>query len=264
MASLKKVLLPTQASFLIAKRFRGKINIQRPKKPHFERQLLIDLAKPKYGTPKYLLPDTVLCDRGEKRYAREIDNPFERILANECLNWFNTSKMVIFLHVNAISMEDKMPVFAALNKNNMHLRTYGKKIVSMATTGTRYEAVNHLFTSHQNIIFGQPENVAKMFKIMKKAPQLVIMAGIIQDRLMSKNELLEYSQMQNIDVARSQLCAVLDSAGSCLVRQLTQGQQALVGHLEKHVELQSTSSKEPQESTKVESESAKAEPESTS
>lgn len=264
MASLKKVLLPTQASFLIAKRFRGKINIQKPRKPHFERQLLIDLSKPKYGTPKYLLPDAALCDRGEKKYAREIDNPFERILANECLNWFNTSKMVIFLHVNAISMEDKMPVFAALSKNNMHLRCYGKKIVSMATTGTRYEAVNHLFTSHQNIIFGQPENVAKMFKIMKKAPQLVIMAGIIQDRLMSKNELLEYSQMQNIDVARSQLCAVLDSAGSSLVRQLTLGQQALVGHLEKHVELQSASSKEPQESTKSDPESTKTEPESTS
>lgn len=81
---------------------------------------------------------------------------------------------------------------------------------------------------------------------------------------MSKNELLEYSQMQNIDVARSQLCAVLDSAGSSLVRQLSLGQQALVGHLEKHVELQSASSKEPQESTKAEPESTKTEPESTS
>lgn len=167
-------MLPTQTPFLLAKRFRGKINIQRPRKPHFERQLLIDLAKPIYGPPKHLLPDTALCDR-EKRYAKEIDNPFERILANECLNWFNTSKMVIFLHVNSISMEDKMPVFATLTKNKMHLRCYGKKIVSMATKGTRYEAVNQLFTSHQNILFGQPENAAKMFQIMKKVPQLVIM-----------------------------------------------------------------------------------------
>ncbi|KAJ8729328.1 hypothetical protein PYW08_000909 [Mythimna loreyi] len=254
MASLKKVLLPTQTSFLISKRFRGKINIQRPRKPHFERQLLIDFSKPVYGPPKYTLPDAALCDRGEKKFARQIDNPFERILANECLNWFNTSKMVIFLHVNSISMEDKTPVFAALVKNNMHLRCYGKKIVSMATTGTRYEAVNHLFTSHQNILFGQPENIAKMFQIMKKAPQLVIMAGIIQDRLMSKNELLEYSQLQNIEVARSQLCAVLESAGSSLVRQLNQAPQMLVGHLEKHAELLNTPSSEPQGSTQKEPE----------
>lgn len=161
--------------FLIAKRYRGKINIQKPRKPHFERQLLIDLAKPVYGPPKYTLPDYVLCDRGEKRKKVEIDNPFERILARECLNWFNTSKMVVFLHVNSISMEDKTPIFASLSKNDMHLRTYGKKIVNMATKGTRYETVNSLFTSHQNIIFGQPENAAKMFKILKKAPQLVVM-----------------------------------------------------------------------------------------
>lgn len=115
------------------------------------------------------------CDGGEKRKAKEIDNPFERILAKECLDWFNMSKMVVFLHLNSISMEDKTPIFAALKKNDMHLRTYGKKIVAMATKSTRYEAVNHLFTSHQHIIFGQPEKAATMFKILKKAPQLVVM-----------------------------------------------------------------------------------------
>lgn len=168
-------MLSTQTPVLIAKRFRGKINIQKPRKPHFERQLLIDLSKPIYGTPKYKLPDAVLCDRGESKSAAAVDNPFERILANECLNWFNTSKMVVFVHLNSITMEDKTPIFAALAKNNMHMRRYGKKIVSMATHGTRYEAVNHLFTSHQEIIFGQPENAAKLFKILKKAPQLVVM-----------------------------------------------------------------------------------------
>lgn len=167
--------MQTPKTFFITKRFRGKINIQRPRKPHFERQLLIDVSKPFYAPPKYTLPDIVLCNKGETRKQLEVDNPFERILARECLNWFNTSKMVVFLHLNSISMEDKTPIFAALKKNKMHLRTYGKKIVEMATKGTRYEAVNHLFTSHQQIIFGQPENAGLMFKILKKTPQLVVM-----------------------------------------------------------------------------------------
>lgn len=241
MASLNKVILRPHNLLITAVRHRGKINIQRPKKPHFERQLLIDLCKPVHGTPKHLLPDYVLCDRGEKRKTAEIDNPFEHILARECLNWLNTSKMVVFLHVNSISMEEKTPIFAALVKNNMHLRTYGKKIVSMATKGTRYEVVNQLFTSHQNIIFGQPENAGKMFKILKKAPQLVVMAGIIQDRLMSKNELVEFSRMPSLEAARSQLCSLLDSAGSGLVGQLNLCQQNLVSNLDKHVELQNKS-----------------------
>lgn len=170
------MLLQTPSSFLIAKRFRGKINIQKPKKPHFEKQLLIDITNPFYGPPKKSLPQYVFCNLDmSKNMKKEIDNPFERILARECLEWFNTSKMVVFLHMNSISMEDKTPIFAALKKNDMHLRTYGKKIVSMATKGTRYEAVNQLFTSHQNIIFGQPNNANKMFKILKKAPQMIVM-----------------------------------------------------------------------------------------
>ncbi|XP_026757238.1 39S ribosomal protein L10, mitochondrial isoform X2 [Galleria mellonella] len=243
-----RVFLQAHTPFILTRRFRGKINIQKPRKPHFERQLLLDLSKPIYGPSKNTLPDYVNCDRGEKVKKVEIDNPFERILANECLNWFNTSKMVVFLHVNSISMEEKTPVFAALKKNNMHLRTYGKKIVSMATKGTRYEVVNKLFTSHQNIIFGQPENADKMFKILKKTPQLVVMAAIIQDRLMSKNELVEFSKMPSLETARSQLCAVLENVGSSLVGQLNGTQQILVSHLEKHLELQGSTNKQDTES----------------
>ncbi|CAG4944338.1 unnamed protein product [Colias eurytheme] len=251
MSSLNKALLQTPATFLIARRFRGKINIQRPRKPHFEKQLLLDITKPIYGTPRSQLPEYVFCDFDKsKNVKKEIDNPFERILARECLDWFNTSKMVVFLHMNSISMEDKTPIFAALKKNNLHLRTYGKKIVSMATTGTRYEVVNQLFTSHQNIIFGQPNKADKMFKILKKAPQLVVMAGIVEDRFMSKNELVEFSNLPNLDVARSQLCNVLQSAGSCLVNQLNQNQQILVSHLDKHIELQKAPQSEEQSDTK--------------
>ena len=73
---------------------------------------------------------------------------------------------------------------------------------------------------------------------------------------MSKNELLEFSKMPNIDSARSQLCAVLDSAGSCIVQQLNQGPQILVGHLEKHVELQNTSNNQLQDNAKKDPESS--------
>lgn len=75
---------------------------------------------------------------------------------------------------------------------------------------------------------------------------------------MSKQELVAFSQLPSLDVARSQLCNVLQSAASSLVSQLQQGQQILVSHLEKHVELQSTSNKDAQlqdaqETKKVES-----------
>jgi large subunit ribosomal protein L10 len=68
-------------------------------------------------------------------------------------------------------------------------------------------------------------------------------AGIVHERLLSRNELEQFSQLPDIDVARSQLCAVLQSAGSSIVSQLNQSQQLLVSHLEKHVEINSDSNK---------------------
>lgn len=56
---------------------------------------------------------------------------------------------------------------------------------------------------------------------------------------MSKNELVEFSQMPSLEIAQSQLCSILQSGGSCLVGQLNQSQQNLVSHLDQHVELQS-------------------------
>ncbi|XP_011554640.3 39S ribosomal protein L10, mitochondrial [Plutella xylostella] len=245
MASIPKVLLQTRNPIFLSKRFRGKINIQKPRPAHYDKQLLLDLTQPVYRTPKHEKTEISLCTKGVSKWNKaEIDNPFERILAKECLDWFNTSKMVVFLHMNSINMEDKLPIYASLKRNKMTMRRYGKKIISMATTGTRYEAVQHLFVSQQELIFGQPEDIGKLLKILKKAPQMVVLVGIIEDRLMSKNELMEFSQLPNIDVARSQLCSVLQSAGSSIVGQLQQSQQMLVGHLDKHAEMLSGSSQQ--------------------
>lgn len=75
-----------------------------------------------------------------------------------------------------------------------------------------------------------------------------VSAGIIQDRLMSKNELIDFSKMPSLEAARSQVCAVLDSAGSSIVSQLNQSQQLLVSHLDKHVELQNKPQNEQEDS----------------
>lgn len=68
--------------------------------------------------------------------------------------------------------------------------------------------------------------------------------------MLSKNELVEFSQLPDLQSLRSQLCSVLQSAGLSLVRQLQQGQQILVANLDKHVELQN---QPPEEQDKTES-----------
>jgi hypothetical protein len=65
-----------------------------------------------------------------------------------------------------------------------------------------------------------------------------VLAAIVDDRLMSVNELVKYSNMPDLKSAQAGLVAVLNAAAVHLTQNLTHHQQTLLGHLRKHIELQ--------------------------
>jgi ribosomal protein L10 len=65
-----------------------------------------------------------------------------------------------------------------------------------------------------------------------------VLAAIVDDRLMSVNELVKYSNMPDLKTAQAGLVAVLNAAAVQLTQNLTHHQQTLLGHLRKHIELQ--------------------------
>lgn len=169
---LFSVLLQVKPPIHEFKRFKGKINIQRPRKPFFTRQLVIDVCKPTYLKKK---TDIERCSNLNTRVREAVDNPFEHILAKECRNWFNHSHMVAFFHTNPVSTEDKHPVYGELKIQNMHLRTYGKKILQMGLGGTNYEAILKIFESQTQIVFSEAVQVKEFLKTMKKLPQFILL-----------------------------------------------------------------------------------------
>jgi ribosomal protein L10 len=62
-----------------------------------------------------------------------------------------------------------------LKKQNMYLKQYGKKIVRMALEETKYEPVLTLFTSRNFMVFSQEPQVAKLLKLNRRIPQLILM-----------------------------------------------------------------------------------------
>lgn len=140
---------------------------------------MIDITKPIYPTLKGT-PEYVRCSNIKKKSVKEeIDNPFAHILAKECANWFNHSKMFGFYHLNSIITEDILVVKKALKRENMYLKQYGKKIVKEAIIGTPYEAVMNIFESHTYILFSEEIKPATMLNIMKKCPQLIFLGNIL-------------------------------------------------------------------------------------
>lgn len=167
---------------------------------------------------------------------KRIENPYEKIIAKEVSNWFSHSKMVAFFHVNSISAEEMFKARVAFHKQNMHLKVYGKSIIREAIAGTRYEAVLPLFESKNCVIFSPEQKLPQLLKICKKIPQLMLLAGIVEQRLMSKTELTNFAAMPSLEMARAQLVAVLQQAGgNNVVSSLQAHQTNLCGSLDAYV-----------------------------
>ncbi|XP_063976361.1 large ribosomal subunit protein uL10m [Diachasmimorpha longicaudata] len=214
------------------RRHKSKVNIQKPRKPFYLRGVFNQFVTPFWPAKRDPKPLWELCDNVvQSKQLLEETNPYQVVLARECLNWYNNSRMIAFLHENPIRGEDKMDLQILLKRDNMFLKYWGRKVSEIALTGTQYEAVMPLFCSPSAIVFSPEVNVAKLRKCLKTTPQYVLMAGILDGRLLNANDFLKYGQM-DITSTRAGLVQTLQSAaGVNLCRQLTHHQETLVTRL---------------------------------
>lgn len=157
--------------FLQQKRFRGKINIQKPRPPHYTKALFQEFLSPFYENPK---KDKTLLDlcTVNNRNKKDKYNPYHHVLAREVLNWFDNSNMIAFLHKNSITQEETFELAVPLKRKNMYLKTYGSTILELALNDTTYKAVGLLCQAPYFLIFSPEKNVTDLLKIIKKFPQV--------------------------------------------------------------------------------------------
>nr|CAD7431488.1 unnamed protein product [Timema monikensis] len=225
--------------FLQTVRFRNRINIQRPRAPHYIRAKVLDTCRPIFPKKFENIPMYELCNKpNEGKKSAGVENPFERLLAREILKWFNRSQMVAFFHRNPWTAEDQFKAYVALKKQDMHLKIYGRSTLKMAVENTRYEVVLKLFESHNLVVFSAEPQVGKLLKLLKKIPQLTLLAGIVDGQFLSKKELVRYSTLPDLQTSRAGLVTVINSMPAQIVHNLNHHQQTLVGHLQQHLEIQ--------------------------
>lgn len=147
--------------------------------------------------------------------------------------------MIAVLHINPINGEDYFKARVAFHKNGMKLQKYQPSIMEYALRDSPFEVllpVQDIITFSTAFAFStEHKNVGSVLKILKKIPQLHLLCGIVEGRLLSKNELVNYSNIPDISIVRSQFVNVLNMAASQLVQNLQSHQSNLVNVLDAHV-----------------------------
>lgn len=246
-------MLNTENVLVQSKRFRGKINIQRPKPPHYERKLFNAVTEPIYEW----VPLVADCrkkqiERINTKATVEEPHPYERILAREFREAIDASEMQLVCQKNSIIVYDNFKFQVALRNVGVTLKAYNKKIQRFALKDTKYANLLKLTEVPSCYLLGPPSAIPAVLKILRKTPQMILLGGIIGDRMLSKNELVNYSQLPDIQVVRAQFAATLHSAaGGQLVNNLQAHQSNLCYLLDAHAKALGGPSDEPSDTQSV-------------
>ncbi|XP_054007288.1 39S ribosomal protein L10, mitochondrial [Hylaeus anthracinus] len=232
------------------KRYRGKINLKKPK-VNFVKKIVNELLTPYFINPDKDKPLYELC-KNVKLLRKEELGPYEKILTRDVRNWFDNSKMIACLHVNSIK-EDKVFDFKVdLKMVNMYYKRYGKSVVFAAIEDSPYEAITPLLKGGWTAFVFSPDiNATALKNIVKKYQQLCIMGGVLERQVFKCDDFLKYG---SLDMTTTQLGLVqtLQNAGGVnLSRQLTHHQTTLVARLKQIGTNETTSNDDEKQSVPV-------------
>ncbi|CAH1275493.1 unnamed protein product [Diabrotica balteata] len=233
----KKAFLEAINPLIQCRRFRGKINVQKPKPPHFEKAKFLALTKPWFISPYKDKTSAELCKFNVKVNKDEEEfNPLQKIYAKEIYDRLTSSKLIVFFHYNSMKADEEFKYYAMYKKQGMELKKYGKKLIKATVKGTPYEAILDFYVTQHNIMLFCPEaEISKVLKINRKCSQLVLLAAILENRLISKDDLLKYSKIPNVETAQAELVQTMNRMGSQLVSDLNAHQTTLVSNLEERI-----------------------------
>lgn len=220
---------------VISVRYR-RINVQKPRKPDHYRAVIEEIVKPKYPWPKPLeMTWSERCPKPLLKSFRQIeDNPYENILAREVRDLFEQSAMVAIFHKNPVLGEVDFKTKKSFKMAGMDYVVYGKSTIKLALTETNYAAVVKLFESHNTIVFSSTSQVPKLLKIIKKMPHLVLLSCIVDGKLLSKTQTVEYGNLIDIDNTRARLISVIGQVNNRCLQTIRQTQLTMVRYLEQY------------------------------
>lgn len=237
-----------------SKRFRGKINVQKPRKPHFERALWEAVTRPRY--PKVSAVD--LCQRkmGMKQLEEESEmkkelHPYEAILTRELFEYFDKAQMILICQKNSMDAYEYFKFRVECHKRKVKAFVYNRKIIKNAIQDTRYQTMLPLLleTPYNCLLFGEEWNVESLLKVFKKTPKMLLLAGSLGDRYMSRAELEHFAALPDLTTLRAQFAETLNSAGGQLTNLLQSHQSNLCQLLDSHADILKTNANPVKEET---------------
>lgn len=224
--------------------------IKKPDRANWFRQRLLAVSSPKWEwehkTTEDLWRDCAYSEKADRQQWLDETNELEKIFAKHMVEYFEKSKMVAFFHSNSIAKCNFRKAWQDGRRIGMELKRYSLRVGKHGLRGTQWENCLHFFMDHeaehlrQAIMFSPEVNPKQLLKFERKIPEFHLLGAVVENRIVSRDQLVQMVDMPSLDQLRGELVSVLQSPASRTTQLLGSNQQQLTANLQQYTKDQQT------------------------
>ncbi|XP_067397259.1 large ribosomal subunit protein uL10m isoform X2 [Emydura macquarii macquarii] len=200
---------------------------------HFERQKL--MAVTEYIAPKPAIPERCITPT----IKTNEEDGYTKLLRRQAAEVLRDSKMIAVCQYNFTPSEEMLLMTHRLRKHNIHVKIFPNEIVKPYLSVSKYKNLLPLFVGH-NIIIVSPEiKVKEMLRILKKMPQIHLLGACIDNTILSKQGVVNYSNLPSMEITRGQVVGTLSLMASQTGAVLQRNSVHLTALLDQYLKQQS-------------------------
>lgn len=163
-------------------------------------------------------------------------SPQKLRLADQIRDVFESNNMVVvcqFSDMNTVEWED---LRYTLGKDEIKVKMFPNKITCKALENTKYRKITPLFLASTVVTYSKEAKVKPLLSGIRKQPKMDVLGGKIDNRLLSRKALVNYSKLPSLTEQHVQLLQMLSEHSKRLITLLEQNQMNLSGNLSQYVE----------------------------
>lgn len=169
-------------------------------------------------------------------------NPQKLRLADQIRQVFESNNMVVVCQFSDMNTAEWEDLRYALGKDEIKVKMFPNRITCKALENTKYREVTPLFLASTVVTYSKEAKVKPLLSEIRKQPKMAILGGKIDNRLLSRKAVADYSKLPSLTEQHVQLLQMLSEHSRRLTTLLEQNQMNLSGNLSQYVDQGETKS----------------------
>ncbi|CAH3184040.1 unnamed protein product [Porites lobata] len=175
------------------------------------------------------------CKAGRNKRREVKPNPRKLMIADQVREVFDSNNMVVVCHFSDLNTQEWEELRFNLGKDEITVKMFPNRVSCKALENTKYCEITPLFLASTFVTYSKEAKVKPLLSAVKKQPKVELLGGKIDNRLLSRKSLVDYSKLPSLTELHGQLLHVLSEPSRRLTTLLGQNQTNLAENLSQYV-----------------------------